>query len=607
MRLKLTRKKVIISSVLIILLSCTIFLYKFMWGKPFTADHLYLRTFAKVMLNDPELMTTLGLINNSNLNFYNDDLTDVCPEHEKKKYDIFKNDLETLSKYDRNKMSDADKLSYDIFEWYLQNEVRGDKFKYHNYPVNQFNGIQNELPDLIVSNNPVNNKKDAKDYIERLSKFDTKFEGLLEGLKLREENGVILPRVLIDRVISETKDFIPEDIKSNVLLISFKEKVDKLDNLEQKDKVELYSKAEYEITTSVYPSYKRLIEYLEQLRKKAGDDVGAWALPDGDAYYAYKLKSYTTTDLSPERVHEIGLTEVRRIEAEMKETIEKLGYKDISPGDFMKQLANDSRFKYEDSSKGKKQVLSDYEEAIKNSDKATEACFDLRPSIEVEVRPVPEFKQDTAEQAYLVPGSSDGTRPSVLYINVGDVNSIMKYNIKSMTTHETIPGHHIQRGIQRQLKDVPMFRTAVPFTAFAEGWAMYSERLFWEQNTQKDPYDNLGRLQFELWRAARLVVDTGIHHKKWTRQQAIDYMVDTTGMALNTVTNEVDRYIVEPGQACAYTIGMLKHLELREKAKNELGDKFDIKQYHNAILRNGAMPLEILEKQVDQYIMQYYF
>ena len=605
MRLKLTKKKVIISIFLIILLSCTIFLYKFMWGKPFTVDQLYLRTFAKVMLNDPELMTTLGLINNSNLNFYNDDLTDVCPEHEKKKYDIFRNDLETLGKYDRNKMSGEDKLSYDIFEWYLQNEVRGDQFKYHNYPVNQFNGIQNELPNLMVSNHPVNNEKDAKDYIERLSKFDTKFESLLEGMKLRERNGVILPRVLIDRVISQIKDFIPEDINSNVLFISFKEKVEKLDNLERKDKDGFYAKAEYEIKTSVYPSYKSLIEYLEKLREKAGDDVGAWALPDGDAYYSYKLKSYTTTDISPEQVHEIGLTEVGRIEAEMKATIEQLGHKNVLPGEFMRQLAKDSRFRYEDSTEGKQKVLKDYEEAIKNSDKATEACFDLRPNIKVEVRPVPEFKQDTAEQAYLVPGSSDGKRPSVLYINVGDINSIMKYNLKSMTAHETIPGHHIQRGIQRQLKGVPMFRTAVPFTAFAEGWAMYSERLFWEQNTQKDPYDNLGRLQFELWRAARLVVDTGIHYKRWTRQQAIDYMVNTTGMSLNTVTNEVDRYIVDPGQACAYTIGMLKHLELREKAKKELGNKFDIKKYHNAVLKNGAMPLEILEKQVDLYIKQY--
>ncbi len=604
MKQKLTMKKVIISILFVVLLSCTILLYKFMWGKPLNVDQLYLRTFAKVMLDDPELMTALGLINNSNLNFYNDDLTDVCPKHEKKKYDIFRNDLETLGKYDRNKMSDEDKLSYDIYEWYLKNEINGDKFKYHTYPVNQFNGIQNELPNLMVSTQTIKNKKDAKAYIERLSKFDTKFEGLMEGLKLREKNGVILPRVLIDRVISETKDFIPEDINNNVLMISFKEKVGELEKFEKKEKEALYAKAEYEIKTSVYPSYQRLIEYLEKLREKAGNDVGAWALPDGDAYYAYKLKSYTTTDLSPEQVHEIGLTEVRRIEAEMKATIEQLGHKNISPGDFMKQLANDSRFKYEDSSEGKQKVLSDYEEAIKNSDKATEACFELRPSIEVEVRPVPEFKQDTAEQAYLVPGSSDGTRPSVLYINVGDIKSIMKFNIKSMAAHETIPGHHIQRGIQRQLEGVPMFRTAVPFTAFAEGWAMYSERLYWEQNSQKDPYDNLGRLQFELWRAARLVVDTGIHYKKWTRQQAIDYMVNTTGMSVNTVTNEVDRYIVDPGQACAYTIGMLKHLELREKAKKALGDKFDIRKYHNAVLENGAMPLEILEKQVDLYIKQ---
>lgn len=573
-----------------------------MWGKPVTVDQLYMRTFVKVMLDDPELLTMLGLFDNSMLDFYSDDLTDVCPEQEGKKYNIFKNDLKLLKMYNRDKMSEDGKLSYDIFDWYLQNEVDGDKFKYHNYPVNQYEGIQNELPELLISTHPIKDKKDAKNYVERLSKFNTKFNGLLEGLKLREEKGIIIPKVLLEKVIKETKEFISAEPQNNILMTAFVEKVNMLD---MKEKNALFAKAEYQIKTSVYPAYRELIAYLEKLITKASDNAGVWKLPDGDAYYAYKLKSYTTSDMTPEQVHQIGLAEVKRIEDEINETIEKLGYKSISPGEFMKNLLKDSRFKYDDSDEGRQAVIKDYEAAIKSIDELTAPYFDIRPDMKVEVKPVPEFKQDTAEQAYLVPGSSDGTRSSVMYINLGKINDIMKFNVKSMTAHETIPGHHIQRGIQRQLKGVPMFRNAVPFTAFAEGWAMYSEQLSWELNNEKDLYDNLGRLQFELWRAARLVVDTGIHYKRWTREQAISYMMNTTGMPENTITIEVERYIIDPGQACAYKVGMMKHLELREKAKSELGDKFDLRMYHNVVLKNGAMPLEVLEKQVDKFIKQY--
>lgn len=578
-----------------------IFGYNAVWGNSVTLEELYTRTFINLLKDDPELLTIIGLSENSIFNSYSGELTDVSPKQQKKKMDDFENDIRLLKTFNIENLKEEEKLSYDIYKWYFQNEIDGKKFMYYDYPVNQYEGIQNKLPEFLTTIHSVSDKQSAEKYVERLSKVNVKFEGLIEGLKLREEKGIIPPKFVLEKVIKEMRSFIAPEPKNNILITSFVKKVDKT-NLDEKEKMELSNKAEYQVATSVYPAYKNLIVNMERLIKKANNDAGVWKFSDGDAYYAYKLKAYTTTSLTPEQIHQIGLDEVARIEKEMKDTINKLGYTDVEAGEFMKNISKENRFKYPDTEEGRRAVIEDYKVAIVENNRNVEDCFDLKPKGEIEVRPVPEFKQNTSELAYFMPTSSDGLRPSILYINLGKMEDILKYNTKSLAAHEGIPGHHIQRGIQRQLKNVPMFRKAVPFTAFAEGWAMYSEQLSWEQSYEKDSYNNLGRLQTELWRAVRLVVDTGIHYKRWTREQAIHYMVKTTGMPQNAVGIEVERYIVDPGQACAYKIGMLKFLELRQKAKQTLGERFNIKEFHNAVLKNGAMPLAILEKQVDQYI-----
>lgn len=595
-------KKTLSPLLLIFLVFGIVFTYKFMFGKPFTLDQLYMRTFIKLLKDDPEVLSQLGLVNNSVFDFYSDDLTDVSPQQQKKVHKIYNNDLKFLRTYDTKNMNEEDKLSYDIFEWYLQNKVDGEKFMYHNYPVNQYEGVQNQVLEVLTSVHSITDKKSAKNYIERLSKVNSKFDGLIEGLGLRKEMGIIPPAFILQNVLEQTRDFISCEPENNILMSSFIKKLDNIKNLDYKEKDDLCRKVEYQIKNCVYPSYKKLIEYVEVLKESANDDAGVWKLPDGDKYYEYRVKSFTTTNLTPEQIHKIGIDEVARIENEMGEIINNLGYKDISPGEFMKKLSKDNKFKYNDTEEGRLTVIRDYKAAISEIEGNVFSCFDMRPRGGVEVEPVPEFKQHTSPLAYTIPVSSDGSRPSTLYINLGKMDDILNYNIKSLAAHETIPGHHIQRGIQRQLKGVPKFRKAVPFTAFADGWAMYAEQLSWEKNLAKDPYDNLGRLQMELWRAVRLVVDTGIHYKRWTREQALNYMAKTTGMPENTVEIEIDRYIVDPGQACAYKIGMLKFLELRQKARMELGEKFDIKEFHTTVLKNGAMPLEILEQQVDKYI-----
>ncbi|MCX7710616.1 MAG: DUF885 domain-containing protein [Clostridia bacterium] len=597
-------KKIIISLLLIVLGAGTILGYKFMWGRPFSLDQLYTRTFVKVMMNDPETLTMLGLFDNSILDFYSDDLTDNSPESRKKPYQIYKKDLEILKSADTKGLGHQERLSYDIFQWFLQNEVDGEKFMYHNYPVNQYEGIQNQLPELLISTQTVKGKKSAENYIERLSKFNSKFDGVIEGLKLREEKGIIPPKFVLEKALKEMKSFIASTPENNPLITTFREKLKEAQSLEDSEKTDLCKKAETQIVKSVYPAYGKLITYIETLLPKANNDDGVWKLQDGEAYYAYKMRAYTTTNFTPEQVHQIGINEVARIEREMRETIRQLGQKDIAPGEFMKNLSLDSRFKYSNDEAGKAAVLKDYETAIAELDKNTAKCFELRPQAKLEVRPVPAFKQETAPQAYLFHGSPDGSKPSILQINVGKMEDMTKYSVKPLAAHESIPGHHMQRMLQKQLKGVPIFRKAVPYTAFAEGWAMYAEKLAWENDPKKDPYENLARLQSEMWRAARLVVDTGIHYKKWTREKAIAYMVEKTGMPESIVTIEVERYIVDPGQACAYKIGMMKFLELREKAKKELGDRFDIREFHNTVLKDGAMPLEILEQQVNGYIQK---
>lgn len=569
--------------------------------KTFTADQLYTRTFTNLLLDDPEVVAQIGLSNHPIFKLYNGELTNVSPQQQQKKITNFEKDLCLLTMINTDNLDNNDQLSYDIYKWYLQNEINGKAFLFYNYPINHYDGIQKELLEFFITTHIISDRNSSENYVQRLGKVNAKFNGLLEGLVLREKKGILPPTFVLEKTLIEMKHFISPEPQENILITSF---IKKLDNsvLSKKDKAELITKATYQVQTSVYPAYQKIITYIETLLKKSSPAVGVWKHPEGNAYYRYKLRTYTTTNLTPMQIHQLGLVEVNRIKKEMTETIHLLGYTNINPGEFMKALAKDNRFKYTDTKEGRALIIQDYQLAIYENNRNTEACFRFRPQGNVEVKPVPEFNENSSPLAYLLPISPDGLRPSTLYINLGKIDDLLKYNTPSLAAHESIPGHHIQRGIQRQLQNVPLFRKILPFPAFAEGWAMYAEQLAWEQNTEKDPYDNLGRLQTELWRAVRLVVDTGIHDQHWTKEEALTYMVKNTGMPKNAVEIEIDRYIIDPGQACAYKIGMIKMLELREKAKKELGKNFNIVEFHHAILKNGAMPLEILEKQIDQYI-----
>lgn len=390
----------------------------------------------------------------------------------------------------------------------------------------------------------------------------------------------------------------------NLLSTNLDEKLAKLsaDELDEATRERLKAEARAAVQDAVYPAYRELIAYYEQLLPKTKGNFGAWALPDGAAFYAWAVKQHTTTGMTPDQVHELGLREVARIEGEMDAILRAEGLAEGTVGARVQQIGRRPDQLYPDTDAGRKQILADYQRIIDEIDAGLDPYFDVRPKIGVKVERVPEFREKTAPGAYYNTPAFDGSRPGIFYANLRNVAEIPKFGMRTLAFHEAIPGHHFQKTIQQELEGVPTFRKVLPFTAFAEGWALYTERLAWEIGYQKNPLDNLGRLQAEMFRAVRLVVDTGLHHKRWTREQAIDYMGEKTGMPESDVVAEIERYLVMPGQALAYKVGMNRILELRERARAELGDGFDLRRFHNLVLTAGDMPLMLLERRVGDWI-----
>lgn len=595
-------KKYILGFLGLVLLIGGWWTYKLVWGKPLNIDHFYERVFIEFLLDDPQLLSQLGFIDNSLLDFHSDDLTDSSPARAQKLADKTRSDLELLRSYDREDQSKSQQLSTDILEWFIDDAVRGERFMYHNYPVNQLFGVQSNLPSFMDATHQVKNKKSAENYIARLSKFGIKFDQVIEGLKLREEKGIIPPKFVIEKVLIEMRNFVIQPVDENILFVSFQMKVEKVKEFEKESAGKLFADVREQIEKTVFPAYQRMIFYFEALEAKATTDDGVWKLPDGEAYYAYQLRSNTTSDFTPEEVHQLGLEEVNRIQSTMHSILDSLGYTGKTVASHMRRLGSEDRFLYPDTDSARVQILKKYQEIIDEIDQNLGMVFNVRPKMGVEVRRVPEFKEKTAPGAYYNGPAMDGSRPGVFFANLRDVKEISKFGMRTLAYHEAIPGHHFQIAIQQEITGVPTFRNLIPFTAYTEGWALYAELLAWEYGLQQDPFNNLGRLQAELFRGVRLVVDTGIHYKRWTREQAIAYMLDNTGMSKGDVVAEIERYIVNPGQACAYKIGMLRIVELREKAKQKLGDHFDIRDFHDVVLKNGAMPLSILEQVVNEYV-----
>jgi uncharacterized protein (DUF885 family) len=570
--------------------------------RPIAISIFFERAFLQFVLEDPEAVSSLGVFEQLGYKGFDGMLTDISPAHEQKLARMAREDLETLHGYDRAALSPANQLSYDVLDWFLRDLVEGQRWLFYDYPVNQLFGVQSSTPDFMVQIHPIGDRRDVRNYISRLVAFQRKFEQLLEGLRLRATLGVVPPKFVIERVLVEMRAFIAVPARENVLYTNLRTKMGKLASLSADERAHLLRDAELAIDTRVYPAYRRLIEFFEQLQPKVTEDYGVWKLPDGDRYYDHLIRSHTTTALDAQQVHNIGLAEVARIEKEFDAVLRSQGFGTGTIGERMARLNADSRFQYPNDDTGRLACLNDYQRYIDEIVRGLDQDFASPPHLNIKVRRVPEFKEKTAPNAYADTGSLDGSRPGVFYVNLRDMRDIWKYQMRTLAYHEAVPGHQLQGVIAQKLTDVPTFRKILPFTAYDEGWAVYAERLGWEMGYENDPLDNLGRLQAEMFRAVRLVVDTGIHAKHWTREQAIEYVQEKTGMASRDVISEVERYFVLPAQALAYKIGMLRILELRTRAQERLGSAFDIRQFHDVVLGSGALPLDILDKQVDSWI-----
>jgi uncharacterized protein (DUF885 family) len=591
----------------VLLLAGTLLFANFWYFKPLSIDWFYARAFLKFSLQQPEMLTSMRMLEQFGIRGHNARLSDASPQAADETLAFWQQEYEVFQRYDRDRYSGQALLSYDVFDFFMSNTLAdADRWRYHNFPVNQMFGAQSNLPNFMTQQHVIDDELGAKHYIARLELFDRQFRHIIEGLKIREEHGILPPSFAVTKVIDQVEGFLDASPQEHLLIMHFDENLEALEGseLSPERRTELRDQAIAAVENSVYPGYRNLLDYLRELEPKATSSDGVWRLPDGEAFYRMAIRQHTTTDMSADEIHTIGLAEVERIGAEMDTILRAEGLTEGSIGERVQQLSERDDQLYPDTDAGREQILADYQRIIDEIDPAMDEYFNLRPSVGVEVRRVPEFSEETAPGAYYQPPSMDGQRPGVFYANLRDVSEIPKFGMRTLAYHEGVPGHHFQLAITQQLDDLPMFRRILPFTAYSEGWALYAEQLAWEIGFQDDPLDNLGRLQAEMFRAVRLVVDTGLHHMRWSREQAIDYMLTHTGMGRNDVVAEIERYLVMPGQALAYKVGMMKILELRERAQHELGEAFDIRDFHDQILGNGALPLTLLEKVVDDWILR---
>jgi uncharacterized protein (DUF885 family) len=504
-----------------------------------------------------------------------------------------------------NALDKSTKLSYDLFKQGLENTIADDKFRLYTYPVNQMHGAQAEIPAFLINMHQISEKKDAENYISRLKGIKPMFAQLSENLKKRQEAGIMIPKFVFAKVLDDARNLIKgqpfdESDKKSTLLNDFESKVSKLD-ISDDEKKKLLDEAIQALKEDVLAGYTTLITTLEEQEKVATTDDGAWKFPNGEAFYNNALQRTTTTDLSADEIHNIGLAEVERIHGEMKAIMEKVGFKGTLQ-EFFQFMKTDKQFYFPATEEGRKEYMDKATAIINTMKGRLDELFITKPKADLQVKAVEAFREKSAGKAFYQQPAIDGSRPGTYYANMYDMESMPSYQMEALAYHEGIPGHHMQIAIAQELKDVPMFRKFARYTAYVEGWGLYSEFIPKEMGFYSDPYSDFGRLAMELWRACRLVVDTGIHSKKWTREQGIKYYTDNTPNAELDAIKMVERHIVMPSQATAYKIGMIKIIELREKAKKALGEKFDIRKFHDVVLTNGPLPLDILEKLVDEYI-----
>lgn len=573
--------------------------------KPFSLDHFLAKELVINVLDSPEYMTYLGIFDNyGQVLGHNKKLSINSLEDSESNYRDSLDTLATLKRYDINDLTENQKITHKIAVFDTENDIKEfEEFRYHSYPFNQISGNHLGLVEFMTDTHPVRTEREASDYIERVKLFDESLSANLVWLEEQKKLDIFAPKFVIDHVIKQLNDLIGYEDKENPLMQIFIEKISSL-NMDEETETRLISELSAVIESDVKPGFQLILDFMEENYENSNIYHGVWSLPNGDEFYALRLRSYTTTNYTAAEIHQIGLDEVERIGSRMKEIFIELGYEVNKPiGQMMNELNENPEFLYADTPDRKEIVINDYNKMVKEAEEDVRPYFEKFPKSPVEVRAVPEYSEKTAAGGYYQSPSLDGSRPGVFYANLYDIKQTPKFGMRTLTFHEAVPGHHFQIALNQENEDLTLYRKlGYRTSAYTEGWALYSEQLAVEVGMTKDLYDELGVLQSEMFRANRLVVDTGMHYKKWTREKAMDYMKETTGMSDTEVRVEIERYIVWPAQATSYKMGMLQILELRDRAKNEMGDKFNLKQFHSIVLDQGIVPLFILEDLIEEWI-----
>ncbi len=562
-------------------------------------DAFFERAFQERLALDPIQQTYLGLKEGK-------DRWTVPSEYlSRRQLEMDQRHLAELRRYHPARLDADERLNYRLFEYRTRRSIEAYRWRYHDYLIEHRYGPHSNIPSLLMSRHSIDDLEDAEAYLERLRRVPEYLDAAVAHSRRAADLGVLPPRFVYPKIVETAANVISgrpfeDSDHANLLLDDFATKLDRLE-LAPGQREALIARAEALLLSAVGPAYRRLIDAMNELAERASDDDGVWKLPQGRDYYNHQLRWYTTTNLDADEIHELGVSEVARLQREMLDLMARIGFSG-SLQKFLRFMGSAPELLYPDTDAGRAQYMADATAAIDNMRQQLDKLFTVKPRAGLEVRRVEAYREKSSGGAFYYRPAADGSRPGIYYVNLYDMASVPRTELHALAYHEGIPGHHMQIAIQQEMQDLPSFRRYGFVTAYSEGWALYAEWLPVEIDGYPDIASEFGRLSMELWRACRLVVDTGIHARGWTRAQAQDYLRRNTPNSESDIVDSIDRYIVWPGQATAYKIGMLKIQELRRKAEQALGERFDVRTFHDTVLENGPVPMEVLEELIDEYI-----
>jgi len=574
------------------------------WFTPVGVNNYINKVTIQAAMESPELITRLGLIDNTVLDFHSGKLADYTKEADERSLEKLRAAREGLDNYGPEGLEGQELLSWKIAAWFFDEWLVDAEMKHSGYRVNQISGVTVNLPEFLTDAHAIIDRRSAERYLSRLSEFGRVLREVKDRVIDDRDHGAIPPDFVIEKSLTGMRNFISEGAAQNILVTDFGSRLSELDEISAEDQAVLVSDARARVASEVIPGYEGMIALFEELATQTNHDAGIWRIPNGEAIYRHRLRSSTTTDYTPDEIHDIGLAEVVRIEGEMHAILDAQQIPDGDIATRVRVVMEDPSQQFANTDEGREEMIA-YLESFDAKVMARVADFFITiPPQPLEIVRVPVHAQDSSAGGYYSSPALDGSRPGRFYINQKNTADNPRWTLPTLMIHEGSPGHHFQLSASQLIEDVPLLRRLSPFNAFTEGWALYSERIAKTDMGlyDDDPLGDLGRLQAEMFRAVRLVVDTGIHAKRWSREEAIDYMLAKTGMTEDEVTREIERYSVWPGQATGYKTGQLAILELREAAEAALGESFDIRQFHELLLMNGAMPLALLKDQVTAWI-----